>query len=131
MKHGTETYLLKDEGLVVGRLFPLRLIRWLYSQYYKETPKLPDPKPYPDPDDSGDPDVVTPPTRQFCRLFPKGEQPDGADLIELGQLMETETGVPQDSRDSNIPAGYTYLGQFIDHDITLDRDTVLDQTDVV
>ena len=131
MKHGTETYLLKGEGLVVGRLFPLRLIRWLYSQFYKETPKIPDPKLTPDPDDSCDPDVVTPPTRQFCRLFPKGEQPDGADLIELGQLMETETGAPQDNRDSNIPAGYTYLGQFIDHDVTLDRDTVLDPTDIV
>lgn len=45
--------------------------------------------------------------------------------------METETGVPQDSRHSNISAGYTYLGQFIDHDITLDRDTGLDPTDVV
>ncbi len=40
--------------------------------------------------------------------------------------METET--TQDSNDNQnteIPAGYTYLGQFIDHDITLDRKTEL------
>ena len=25
----------------------------------------------------------------------------------------------------DIPAGYTYLGQFIDHDLTMDRTTVI------
>lgn len=37
-------------------------------------------------------------------------------LDNLGQ----EIGSKLNTNDSNIPAGYTYLGQFIDHDITLD-----------
>ncbi len=123
MKHGSESFLIKGEGLVVGRLFPLNLLRWVFSSYFK--PKPGGPVPAPDPEDRGDPDIVPPPTRMFCRLFSKGIQPPGQSLIELGQLMETETGDPNDDRDSNIPAGYTYLGQFIDHDITLDRDTEL------
>ncbi|MEE9413144.1 MAG: heme peroxidase family protein [Methylococcales bacterium] len=129
MKHGNESYLIKGEGLVVGRLFPLSLLRWIFSTFHKFVPDAPDPAPHPG--NSDDDDSVTPPTRLFCRLFEKGEQPDGESLIELGQLMETESGDPEDERDSNIPAGYTYLGQFIDHDITLDRETPLNPIDIV
>ncbi|HEX7173743.1 MAG TPA: heme peroxidase family protein [Pyrinomonadaceae bacterium] len=40
-------------------------------------------------------------------------------LIRLGQSMrDTSGGDP--AGDSDIPAAYTYLGQFIDHDITLE-----------
>ena len=39
-------------------------------------------------------------------------------LIQLGLKMQEERGVPGDN--PKIPAGYTYLGQFIDHDITFD-----------
>ena len=46
-------------------------------------------------------------------------------LDQLGDLMGDpgrETGIG----DSPIPAGFTYLGQFIDHDITLDVSSSLD-----
>lgn len=48
-------------------------------------------------------------------------------LQELGKIM-ADNGSPQDQqpeRDSTIPSIYTYLGQFIDHDITArtDRET--------
>ncbi|MGE0601411.1 MAG: heme peroxidase family protein [Dehalococcoidia bacterium] len=48
-----------------------------------------------------------------------------AALNQLGDLMAKsgrETGVS----DSTIPAGYTYVGQFIDHDVTLDVSSSLD-----
>ena len=42
-----------------------------------------------------------------------------ADLITLAGRMVAPGGPPQDNPD--IPSGYTYLGQFIDHDITFDQ----------
>ena len=39
-------------------------------------------------------------------------------LKNLGRAMRDTT--PQDARNSTIPSAYTYLGQFIDHDITLE-----------
>lgn len=51
-------------------------------------------------------------------------------LFEIAQAMRDhgDVGVDPDPAGDNeaIPAGYTYLGQFIDHDITLDT-TPLDQ----
>jgi hypothetical protein len=48
-------------------------------------------------------------------------------LDQLGDLMGNpgrETG----TADSPIPAGFTYVGQFVDHDITLDVSSTLDQS---
>jgi Animal haem peroxidase len=56
--------------------------------------------------------------------------PDGANtiqaLIELGDAMGEGAGTEPDPKsdvaipgDGTIPAGYTYFGQFVDHDITL------------
>lgn len=57
---------------------------------------------------------------RFCRLFPKGtNQPDDDKLIALGLALE-DPFVPG-AIDSQIPAGFTYFGQFVDHDITFDR----------
>jgi len=45
-------------------------------------------------------------------------------LGQLGDMM----GDPgrETSPDSNIPAGYTYFGQFVDHDVTFDVSSTLD-----
>lgn len=75
------------------------------------------------------PVVLAPPRRltQFGYLFPQLQTDDhllqaGADTIanlqRLGASMRDTT--PTDARYSHIPAAYTYLGQFIDHDITLE-----------
>ena len=126
MRHGSESFAIKGEGLVVGQLFPLNSLRWLFSNYFKgESGKTGSV----DLKDREDPNIIPPPTRLFCRLFNKGVQPSSEGLIELGQLMETETNETED-RNSNIPAGYTYLGQFIDHDITLDT-TELTEENVI
>lgn len=73
--------------------------------------------------------VTTPadPTR-FDYLFPKlqnkatnllPESPTTvAHLVELGRAMRDRA--PDDGNNSPIPAAYTYLGQSIDHDITLE-----------
>ena len=57
----------------------------------------------------------------YCRLPTVSQTIDH--LIELGNFMADVDPVPEpDQQDSDIPAVYTYLGQFIDHDITARTD---------
>jgi hypothetical protein len=65
-----------------------------------------------------------PPTGYYSRMFP-GLPRQGAmnprleeGLIELGEKMRDDSNEPP--KHSTPMAGYTYLGQFIDHDLTLD-----------
>lgn len=64
----------------------------------------------------------------FPNLLPLHADDDA--LFELAKAMREAGDLEQDpdpkGDNPNIPAGYTYLGQFIDHDITLDT-TPLDQ----
>lgn len=75
--------------------------------------------------------------RGFGRLFPVLDpyKPGGyglpaqgsklSALHALGQVLK-ESGHPDDpAGDSDMPAGYTFLAQFIDHDLTLDISTSL------
>src|SRR5262249_13006746 len=60
-------------------------------------------------------------------------QPDDAGLIALGQAL-LDPFVPG-SGNSKIPSGFTYFGQFVDHDITFDKtegipDGELDPVDI-
>jgi len=55
--------------------------------------------------------------------FGATEAENVANLAALGAAMSAEFDAPSDGKDdeeSGIPALYTYLGQFIDHDITFD-----------
>ena len=63
--------------------------------------------------------------RMFRNLPPFAS--DDADLLSLGALMiETQAQADDPNLDnSDIPAGFTYLGQFIDHDITFDPNSKL------
>jgi heme peroxidase len=57
------------------------------------------------------------PEGRFGRLVDLDPCPAGPDELEaLVTVLDAGKGVPQ----SSIPAGFTYLGQFIDHDITFD-----------
>jgi len=78
-------------------------------------------------------EVVTGPIlHEFDYLFldlqsdPNALLPVGAqtvkDLIALGDSMQ-DPFVPGGAGDSKIPAAYTYFGQFVDHDITLEVDS--------
>jgi hypothetical protein len=65
-------------------------------------------------------EAATPPFR-FTRLGPKG--PPLSDSL-LGRVADAMTTVDRRLQ-SRIPAGFTYLGQFVDHDLTFDRTTVM------
>jgi heme peroxidase len=61
---------------------------------------------------------------RFGRMFPdlKPFRPADADLIELAKSTLTDSIPPEEdpAGDNTIPAGFTYFGQFVDHDITFD-----------
>ena len=69
---------------------------------------------------------------KFGRLIEiKGNVSSLAVSEELaGTLAQAMTESPADdaARDSEIPSGYTFFGQFIDHDLTLDDSTILGTT---
>jgi len=55
--------------------------------------------------------------------FGEGEEENLENLAALGKAMAAAPDAPKDGTDeeeSGIPALYTYLGQFIDHDLTFD-----------
>ena len=66
---------------------------------------------------------------KFGRLFPglPAHEPNPRDLVALGvkggPMDEGHRDPRPDSR--TIPAGFTFLGQLIDHDITFDPTTPL------
>src|SRR5580765_3773605 len=62
--------------------------------------------------------------------FGRNETENVANLTALGAAMSADFDEPKDGKDdeeSGIPALYTYLGQFIDHDITFDPASSLQQ----
>jgi Animal haem peroxidase len=65
-------------------------------------------------------EAATPPFR-FSRMGPRGTQRQQSDSVveKLGGAMATGGG-----GSSPIPAGFTYLGQFVDHDLTFDKTSV-------
>ncbi|MET0752310.1 MAG: heme peroxidase family protein [Pyrinomonadaceae bacterium] len=60
----------------------------------------------------------------FGRMFPTAAQFRPASdkgLINLAQKMLETEGDVAGANHPNLPAGFTYLGQFVDHDITFDK----------
>jgi hypothetical protein len=75
---------------------------------------------------------------QFGRLFPvlppadfgESDTETEINLLKLGTAMVAAAEDPEDGPDpeeSGIPAAYTYLGQFVDHDLTFDPASSLQQ----
>ena len=62
---------------------------------------------------------ATPPFR-FSRMGPQGTALPEATRNKLALAMTAGGG-----GDAEIPAGFTYLGQFVDHDLTFDRSKVM------
>jgi len=54
---------------------------------------------------------------RFSRLGPEGTLHDEATRVALAGAMTPTEAEP----DATVPAGFTYLGQFVDHDLTMDR----------
>lgn len=67
----------------------------------------------------------------FGRMFPRTDSfPMILRLSTCALLGERMTANPEVSRsDSKIPAGYTYFGQFVDHDISMDTTAAASEAD--
>jgi Animal haem peroxidase len=65
-------------------------------------------------------DGAAPPFR-FSRMGPKGQ---GKQLTEAIHKKLAEAMTRGGGGGGPVPAGYTYLGQFVDHDLTFDKTTV-------
>ena len=63
---------------------------------------------------------AAPPFR-FTRLGPRGRRLSRSVLQRVAAAMTAADR----RRESRIPAGYTYLGQFVDHDLTFDKTAVM------
>jgi len=61
---------------------------------------------------------------RFSRLGPKGEPQNIEVLKALATAMTVDVRNPDSRPDAETPAGYTYLAQFVDHDMTLDKTAV-------
>ncbi len=61
---------------------------------------------------------------RFSRMGPKGQTLDQQLLEALANAMTPTAAAQPTSANPPVPAGFTYLGQFIDHDLTLDRTSV-------
>lgn len=73
-------------------------------------------------------------TGRFGRMLPylrslKSFRPGPVELGRVGGPMDGGSPPPTDTSQDNprIKAGYTFLGQFVDHDLTLDATSVLEQ----
>ena len=68
-------------------------------------------------------------TGRFRRLFPELPPHTPADelLERLGRLGGPMSAAEGEGPESSIPAGFTFFGQFIDHDITLDTQSSLER----
>jgi Animal haem peroxidase len=100
--HGSETYFVVGEG-VLGESLGGR------------TPTL-----------AADVEADVPAFR-FSRLGPKGTNK------QLGQTNRRKIAVAMtvaNASPGTIPAGFTYLGQFIDHDLTFDKSGLMEGADI-
>ncbi len=74
-----------------------------------------------DPVETGTSERNTP--RRFGRMFPAFDN-NHAMVLKLStcsRIGDRMTAMPEQSRqDSTLPAGYTYFGQFVDHDLSFD-----------
>lgn len=62
---------------------------------------------------------------QFSRLGPRAKASQLLDRAARTELAEAMTDPDRDQPDqADVPAGFTYLGQFVDHDLTLDATAV-------
>ncbi|MDQ4019514.1 MAG: heme peroxidase, partial [Actinomycetota bacterium] len=102
-KHGSESYFVLGEGLLGESDGGRETARALTAD-----------------------EAATPPFR-FSRLGPNGigkQIPDAA-RKKLANAMVVGGG-----GQSGVPAGFTYLGQFVDHDLTFDKTSVMLGTNV-
>ena len=102
-RHGRETFFIEGEGQVGGEAPDA--VRPVAARMTAAR--------------SSAPAAAAAPAFRFSRLGPRGRRL-GADIRKKVARAMTDAPV----RNGAIPAGYTYLGQFVDHDLTFDATTV-------
>jgi hypothetical protein len=102
--HGSESYFVLGEGLI-GESLGGRDERMLASTTAAD---------------------AAPPFR-FSRLGPKGT---GKQLAEANRRRIAEAMTTGSQVSGAIGAGFTYLGQFIDHDLTFDKTALMEGADI-
>ena len=109
MKHGSETFYIEGEGVLttqVGGRFGEEADPVTES----ESPQAHAPRTL---------DEEAPPPFRFSRVGPQGTPLGLVATKKLARAMVVGGGGA-----GAVPAGYTYLGQFVDHDMTMDRTDV-------
>ncbi|MET0837937.1 MAG: peroxidase family protein, partial [Marmoricola sp.] len=115
MKHGSETFFVEGEGILTTQVGG-RSGTEGDPVSESENPKPGRPR---------DLARAVPAPFRFQRVGPKGNPLNATITRKLARAMTTGGG-----GDGKIPAGYTYLGQFVDHDLTMDRTDVMFGEDV-
>src|SRR5215211_4480310 len=64
---------------------------------------------------------------RFSRMGPKGS---GVQLGKPARLKVAQAMTADNLAQGGIPAGFTYLGQFIDHDLTFDKSSLMEGVDI-
>ena len=103
MGHGAESFFIAGEGLVDASLGGRRGIQ----EDRVSDPEAPPPSPL---------SAKAPPPFRFSRVGPRGRQLSDQNLEKVATAMVRGGRRPA----AGLPAGYTYLGQFVDHDLTAD-----------
>ena len=70
---------------------------------------------------------AAPPPFRFSRMGPKGT---AKQLGEPNRRKIAQAMTPDNLQAGTIPAGYTYVGQFIDHDLSFDETALLEGVDI-
>ena len=120
-QHGQTTYFLVGEGFVSEEAPPRPRAAIAAARAIAATSATPPPPP-----EAPDPERAF----RFNRLFPQLSpfRPSRQALEELGETMGELQ--PVGIADSLIPSGFTYFGQFVDHDITFDKTEGLPTADL-
>ena len=101
-RHGSETYWVEGEG-VLGEALEGRT-RTLSAALEAEVPPF-----------------------RFSRMGPKGTNKQ---LGEPNRKKVADAMTADVLSDGQMPAGFTYLGQFIDHDLTFDKTGLMEGVDI-
>jgi len=72
-------------------------------------------------------EAAAPPPFRFSRLGPKGT---GKQLGEPNRKKIAAAMTVDNLSPGGIPAGFTYLGQFLDHDLTFDKSGLMEGVDI-
>ena len=100
-RHGSESYFVLGEGL--------------FEETLEGKPRM-----------LAAVEETVPPFR-FSRMGPKGT---GKQLAEPNRLKIAQAMTVDNLSPGQIPAGYTYLGQFLDHDLTFDKSSLMEGVDI-